>query len=112
MGVVNVNQVATYNEAFQEKVGLRGLQKGLKELNNSTRILKSTQSLRGVGATTAKASPQSMAPVKEEAKQDSGSYVTSEIPSHLLGNSRPKQRVNCSITGSCLAAPLSMLVVI
>ena len=112
MSEVNVNHVATYNKAFEEKGGLRGLQKGLKELTNSTKILKLMQTLRGVGATIAKASPQSMAPVKEVAKQGRGSYVTSEIPSHPLGNSRPKQRVKCSITGSCLAAPLSMPVVI
>lgn len=37
---VNVNQVATYDEAFQEKRGLRGLQKGLEEINNRTKILK------------------------------------------------------------------------
>lgn len=48
------------------------------------------QSLRGVGATIAKALPQSMAPAKEAAKKDRGSYVTSEIPSHLLENKQTK----------------------
>lgn len=56
MGKVNVSQVATYDEAFQEKGGLRGLQKGLKELNIRAKTLKLTHSLRGVGAATAKAS--------------------------------------------------------
>jgi len=86
MGEVNVNPIARYGKAFQEKEGLKGLQKQLKDLNNSTEILKLVQSLRGVGATTARALAQSMAPEKEVAKQGRGSCMTSEIPAHLLQN--------------------------
>lgn len=69
--------------------------------------MKFILSLRGVGAML-----QHMAPLeichKWEAKQDGGSHMTSEIPSYLLGNSRPKQRMNCTIAGSCLTVVVSI----
>lgn len=105
MGEINVNQVDTSDVAFQDC-------KKLKKLDNSTKILKFMQLVRGVGPTTANVLPQSMALVKEEVKQDSGSSEIREILSHFLGNSILNQRMNCSITGNCLTASLSMLVIV
>lgn len=96
---------------LSSKKGDSAVCKKIKGTNQQYRVTKVNAIPKRSRSYNCKNISQKYGSSEEEVKWDRGLYVTSEIPSHLLGN-RPKERVNRSITGSCLAAPLSMLVVI
>lgn len=105
MGEVNVNQVDSSFLRLQKI-------KETKQQYKNPKVNVITKRSRTYNCKCIAPVWQSMALVKEEAKQDRGSSEIREILSHLLGNSSPNQRMNCSITGNHLTALLSMLVIV